>query len=221
VGASDRNLITAKSALVYTDIDQSLGAVDYEEGYRANVELRTDYAGGAAYPKIRGGFDFGFALPWNHASFWLYNAAGAAGGSSDNVLGYYYFGAFGNNFVDNGEIKRYRNYDSVPGFSIDAISARSFAKSVAELNLPPIRFENIGTPSLYLSSARTALFAGVLAVDDGSKGWHQTYETAGIQVDWNFTVAVRLPMTLSLGYAHGFGKAPGRADEVMLSLKIL
>ena len=63
----------------------------------------------------RGGFDFGFALPWNNSSMWLYNAAGVSAGDRANALDYYYLGAFGNNFVDDGEVKRYRNYDSFPG----------------------------------------------------------------------------------------------------------
>ena len=220
IQSNDTNIGHAQAALVYTNIQHSLGAVDNEAGYRADVELIADTAHGDLYPKIRAGFDFGFQLPWRHASFWLYNAAGTGGGRADNALGYYYFGAFGNNYVDNGEVKRYRQYDSVPGFSIDAISARSYAKSIAELNLPPLRFSNVGMPSLFLSSARTAVFAGILATDE-AHGVSRTYETAGLQVDWNFTVAVRLPMTLSMGYAHGWGDAKGRHDELMLSLKIL
>ncbi len=94
-------------------------------------------------------------------------------------------------------------------------------KSVAELNLPPVRFSDIGTPGLYLSSARTAIFAGALATDPGSTDG-RTLETAGFQVDWNFSVAVRFPMTFSIGYAHGFGGATGHHhDEILASLKIL
>ena len=58
----------------------------------------------------------------------------------------------------------------------------------------------------------------------------RTLGTVGGQVDFNFTLALRLPMTFSLGYAHGFemNSAPppfgvGRRPhgEVMASLKIL
>jgi hypothetical protein len=78
-------------------------------------------------------------------------------------------------------------------------------------------------PALYLSSARTAVFGGVMVTDPGLST-SETVETAGIQIDWNFTIAVRLPMTFSIGYAHGFGGRgtfAGRRDEVMVSLKIL
>src|SRR5436190_23914040 len=100
-------------------------------------------------------------------------------------LAYFYCGAFGNNFVDDGEVKRYRNFDSFPGFDIDAISARGFWKSEGEWNLPPIRFEDVGVPAMYLSSLRTAVFGGVLFADPGS-ATQATVENIGIQADFNF-----------------------------------
>ncbi|HEX2590946.1 MAG TPA: hypothetical protein VHL34_05600, partial [Rhizomicrobium sp.] len=214
------NLVSGKLAFDYTNIDKSLGAVDYEAGYRANLTLQNDYGHQVSNPKVRAGFDFGFALPWKHSSLWLYSSAGLSMGDPSNVLDYYYFGAFGNNFVDDGEVKRYRNYDSFPGFDIDGIKGRSFGKSEAEWNLPPIRFEDVGVPAFYLSSIRSAVFGGIMVADEGPTT-SATYENIGFQVDWNFTIAVRLPMTLSAGYAKGFGPAAGRHDEIMISLKIL
>ncbi len=220
IQGNDPNLATGKLGLVYSNIDQSLGAVDYEEGYRANLNLQGDYAHDKLWPKVHAGFDFGFALPWNHASFWLYNAAGAGGGDKSNALDYFFFGAFGNNYVDDREIKRYRDFDSFPGFGIDDISARSFVKSTAELNIPPIRFDDVGTAGFYLSSLRSAVFAGVLLADPGNEG-KKTLEDVGFQLDWNFTIAVRLPMTLSIGDSVGFDGSRAHQNEIMVSLKIL
>jgi hypothetical protein len=143
-----------------------------------------------------------------------------AGGPTNNALDYYYFGAFGNNFVDDRDIKRYRDYDSFPGFGIDDISARSFGKLTAEFNFPPIRFDDVGTESFYLSSIRSAAFAGILQANPGNEG-HKTLENVGFQLDWNFTVAVRLPMTLSIGDAVGFDGGRAHQNEIMVSLKIL
>jgi hypothetical protein len=217
----DSTLVTFKTGLNYNNIDKSLGAVDYEEGYHLYGELRADYSHGQFFPKIHAGADFGFALPWKHSSLWLYSSAGYGVGDAHDVLDYFYFGAFGNNYVDDGDIKRYRNYDSFPGFRIDEVGARSFAKSVVEWNLPPVRFDDVGTPAFYLSSVRPAFFAGALMSDPGLKSRH-TMEDVGIQLDWNFTVAVRLPMTFSIGYAKGFGDGPNSGhDEILASLKIL
>jgi hypothetical protein len=218
----DSNLVQGNVGLKYSYAEKSLGAVDHEEGYEWNVMATEDYAQNEdqSFPKLRGGFNFGFALPWKHSSLWMYNSAGVAGGNQSNPLAYYYFGSFENNYIDDREVKRYRQYDSFPGFEIDQIAARSFAKSVLEWNLPPIRFEEVGSASFFLSSARTALFTGVM-FDDSGTGPNHTLSDVGIQMDWNFTVALRLPMTFSIGYAAGFEGGVVQRNEFMISLRIL
>ena len=216
----DRNIGSVRLALNYTNTNRSLGAVDQESGILANVAVDTDYSDGGLYPRIRGGVGFGMPIGWAHSSVWLYSAAGLSGGDRNNPLGAYYMGAFGNNYVDDGNVKRYRDFDSFPGFDIDAISARGFVKTLGEWNLPPVRFENIGTPSFFLTYIRPALFAGVMA-DYPPTGPEQTLETVGTQLDLNFTVALRLPMTLSVGFGQGFQGGHAARSEGMISLKIL
>ena len=216
----NRNIQVTKLGLNYVDLTKSLGAVDDEKGVRWNLDGETDFAHGKAFPSIRGGLSFGAPLGGNHASLWLYTAAGAVGGDVTNPLGAFYLGAFGNNYVDEGEVKRYRDYDRFPGFGIDAIAARRFAKAMVELNLPPLRFGDVGTPNFFLSSMRPAIFSGLLYADPGLAPI-RTLGNVGAQVDWNFTVALRLPMVLSIGYAAGLESGHPEHNEVMLSLKIL
>lgn len=113
----------------------------------------------------------------------------------------------------------------MPGFEIDAISARKFVKSVAEWNLPPIRFESVGTPAFFLSWIRPVIFVAAISGgalnEDLVEDNKQTYTSVGFQLDLYFTVVHRLPMTLSAGYAAGFRKGTKLDDEIMLSLKIL
>jgi hypothetical protein len=52
-------------------------------------------------------------------------------------------------------------------------------------------------------------------------GESRSLQTIGIQTDWNFTVAHRLPMVLSLGYAEGFEDGERHGSEVLVSLKIM
>lgn len=214
------NVASAKLRFDYEDTDKSLGAVDYEKGIRARGEVSDDYANGQSFPKIWAGLDFGRPLPIKHASLWLYTAVGDAGGNTQSPLEPFYMGSFENNYVDFREVKRYREYDSLPGFGIDAIAARRFGKGLVELNLPPLWFSNIGTSTFYLSSARTALFAGAMLVDPPT-GPRRTLESLGGQVDFNFTVALRLPMVLSVGYAAGLESGQRTGNEAMISLKIL
>jgi hypothetical protein len=227
-GALDRNIGSLALKLDYQDTNKSLGAVDHERGFLANVAFEPDVSSGGAYPRIRGGLAIGAPLGGSHASLWLYTAAGASFGNAANPLGSYYLGGFGNNYIDNREVERYRQYDSFPGFEIDGIAARTFAKAMGEFNLPPIRFAEVGRPSFYLGYLRGALFAGAMQVGPPSGG-AQTLASVGGQADLNFTVALRLPMTFSIGYARGFrldggpASAAGRQSggEVMASLKIM
>ena len=219
VRAAAGSLASTEIALEYTNLAGSLGSVDHEEGYQTSLSFLGDYSRAEFFPKVLATFDFGFMLPWKHSSAWLYTAAGTGSGDRQSALRDFYFGSFGNNYVDDRAVKRYREYESFPGFDIDALSARTFIRSVAEWNLPPIRFADVGSPALYLSSARPAVFAGVLASNLGS-GDRRTSETVGAQLDFNFSVAVRLPMTFSIGYAKGFGGGESR-HEILASLKIL
>jgi hypothetical protein len=219
VRAGAGSLASTEISLNYTNLAGSLGSVDHEEGYQTSLSFLGDYSRAEFFPKVLATFDFGFMLPWKHSSAWLYTAAGTGSGDRQSALRDFYFGSFGNNYVDDRAVKRYREYESFPGFDIDALSARTFIRSVAEWNLPPIRFADVGSPALYLSSARPAVFAGVLASNLGSGDRH-TSETVGAQLDFNFSVAVRLPMTFSIGYAKGFGGGESR-HEILASLKIL
>ena len=89
-----------------------------------------------------------------------------------------------------------------------------------EINLPPVRFAELGTPSIYLAYIRPAAFAGAMATrsPDGSS---HTYADVGAQLDLSFTVALRLPMVLSVGAAAGFLDGEYRKTEWMASLKIM
>lgn len=214
------DILRASVGLDYSNVRKSLGAVDHEKGWSWDLVLSADHALSDTVPKLRAGLDFGFALPWKHSSIWFYNAAGTADGDLNNPLASFYFGAYQNNYVDDGEVKRYREYYSFPGFEIDELGGQDFYKSVLEWNLPPLRFREAGAPSLFLKHARTALFIGGLVTDPG-KAYERRLSNAGFQVDFEFTLIHRLPMVFSVGYAVGFEHGSKHDDEWMISLKIL
>jgi hypothetical protein len=213
-------LASVNAELSYTNTTRSLGAVDHERGWRWHVAAGADHADGDTFASLRAGIDVGVPLPLNNSSVWLYTAAGAVGGDDASPLSAWYMGAFGNNYVDDREIKRYREFDSFPGFEINEIEAQTFARAIGEVNLPPLRFEDLGIASLFLSSMRPAIFAGALEAAPRN-GDRRSLQTLGVQTDWNFTVAHRLPMVLSLGYAHGFEDGEAQDGEVLVSLKIM
>ncbi len=214
-------LLTLKSGLHYSYIHNSLGNVDDEKGWRWELVATGNRVNSEVIPKIRAGLDFGLPVGPAHSTVWLRNAAGIADGDLDDPFANFFFGGFGNNYVDHGEIKRYREHQAFPGFELNEIGGRSFAKSTLEWNLPPLVFESVGTPGFYLTWMRTAVFAGVLATNPGNNDADRTAQDIGAQIDFRFVVMHRLDMTLSLGAAAGFADGGERDQEFMVSLKIL
>ena len=217
---SPKNLRSFEAGLRYTNTTSSLGGVDHEKGIEGRIVAGTDEAQGHWFPRLSGGIDAGTALPWRNSSVWLYAHAGIVSGQRENPLAAYYFGAFRNNYVDNRPVKRYREMESFPGFEIDEIAARKFGRITGELNLPPVRFAEVGTPAFYLSYIRPAVFAGAMATQDPMGDGHRYYDV-GAQFDLNFTVALRLPMVFSVGAAAGWQDGRYRKTEWLASLKIL
>ncbi len=220
--ASPANISSLEFGAKYTNTRKALGGVDHEKGleWHAITDLDYDIDDDLAFPKIYGGFDYGVPLPLPNSSFWIYAHAGTGWGSRFNPLAAYYFGAFGNNYVDNRPEKRYREMESFPGFEIDEIAARRFARLTGEVNLPPLRFAEVGTATFFLSYIRPALFAGALATQAPDGSSHRYYDF-GTQLDLNFTVALRLPMVFSVGAAGGFQDGHYHHTEWLASLKVL
>jgi hypothetical protein len=218
--ASPSNIVSFEGGVKYENTRKALGGVDHEKGIAWRLASSVDMALGDSFPKLYGGIDYGLPLPWSNSSVWVYASGGIAGGPKESSLGSFYFGSFRNNYVDNRPEKRYREMEAFPGFEIDQISARRFAKLTGEINLPPIRFAEVGTPSIYLSYLRPAFFAGAMAVDDADGESHD-YASVGGQLDLAFTFALRLPMVLSVGVGAGFADGDYQKTEIMTSLKIL
>ncbi|MDH3614328.1 MAG: hypothetical protein OES10_13720 [Gammaproteobacteria bacterium] len=221
VASTIDEMSTFDAYLSYEHIRSSLGAVDGEKGFRWDLGTSIGYVDGDTIPQVGGSFDFGFALPWKHSSIWLRNAAGAAFGEPDDEFANFYFGGYGNNYVDRGIVKRYREFYALPGFELNAIPGRNFYRGMLEWNLPPIRFERVGTPSFYLAWARPSLFASALVTNADRSEIRNNAKNIGMQIDFRFTVNSRFNMTLSTGYAKGYGEGSFTDDEWMISLKIM
>jgi len=221
VSTTFTQLTRAKVGLQYTDLRRSQGAVDDEKGIAWALRVEGDHIPGATTFQLRGNVDYGIALPIGHSSIWLRSAAGVSTGDRNNPIANFYFGGFGNNYVDHAPEKRYREYDSMPGFGIDEINGQSFVRQMAEWNLPPIVFEAVGTPGFYLNWLRPAVFATGLWTDPGNSRFRKDYANMGAQLDLRFHVMHIYDMTLSVGYAVGFQGSRQRGDELMISLKIL
>jgi hypothetical protein len=217
---SPSNIVSLEAGAKYENFRKALGGVDHEKGIAWRLLTDLDYARNQAFPKLYGGVDYGVPLPFPNSSIWVYAHGGIAGGDRTSPLSAFYFGSFRNNYVDDRPEKRYREQESFPGFSIDEIAARRFAKLTGELNLPPVRFAEVGTPAFFLSYVRPAIFGGGMVTEAPDKSTHH-YADLGAQLDLNFTVALRLPMVFSVGAAGGWRDGHYRKTEWLASLKIM
>jgi len=221
VASPSDKLVTAFARLKYENVRSSIGRVDEEKGQRVQGWVGANYADGDFVPQTLGTYDVGFQLPLTHSSIWLRTAAGAGFGDRDDPFAQFFFGGFGNNWVDHGDEHRYRKVLSFPGFEIDEIGGRTFVKSILEWNLPPLRFRRLGTPGFYATWARPSVFVSGLATDLDGKAVRRSVADAGAQLDIRFTALSRLDMTLSFGYAAAFEDGFGPRKEAMVSLKVL
>ena len=221
VASKSASIQSLSAKLSYTNLRGSVGKVDFEKGLRWDLDASLEHASGKAFPKLQGAFDIGQALPLGHASVFLRSAAGYAWGDASNPLSSFYLGGFGNNWVDRGDEKRYRKWYAFPGAELNELAGRSFVRSTAELNLPPVRFSNAGTPGFFASWIRPAAFAGVAVTDPDRGTLRRTVWDVGGQVDLSITTLSALDLMVSFGQAVAFEQGRKARYETMISLKVL
>ena len=214
-------LLTGEIGLHFTDVRRSIGAVDDEKGVAWSLVAKGSQTQGEITPQIYGTLDVGLALPIPHSAIWLRSAAGAANGDRNNTLANFFFGGFGNNYVDNGSVQRYREYNSLAGFEIDEVSGLNFVRQMVEWTVPPVVFETAGTPGFHLAWLRPAIFATGLWTDVANSSRRKDYANVGAQADLKFSVLHYYDVTLSAGYAVGFQGGKRAGSEWMISLKIM
>jgi hypothetical protein len=198
----------ASAALRYKRVLKTIGAVDGEKG--------TQWGLSTAGTLVQG-----FQLPVDHASLWFRTAAGYSPGDRNSPFANFFFGGFGNNWVDYQEVKRYRSTSSFPGTELNETGGTTFGKLMVELTLPPLRFKRIGIPNFYATWAHVTLFGTGLVVNPDDRARKQTLGNAGAQADIKFVLFTSMETTLSVGYAAAFERGVGLRKEFMISLKIL
>ena len=208
--------------LKYSCLEQSLGAVEDEKGTIWKLASQITYAGGKGYPAIYGTYDRGFLLPISHnSSLWFRGSVGKAFGQASDPFANFFFGAFGNNWVDHLTTSRYREFYSFPGVPLDQIGATSFGKLLTEWNLPPVRFRRAGTTALYVNWARLSFFTSEMATNLASSSGRQGFADLGAQLDFRTVLFTYLKSTFSVGYAGATDNRGHVTGEYMVSLKIL
>jgi hypothetical protein len=181
--------------------------------------VRSGFADAASWnghPFAEGGLAMGVPQPGlRNASLWLRTAAGWSPGEPSDPFANFYFGAFGNNWLDYQEPKRYRDPERFPGVPIDAVSGTNYLHGLVDWNLPALRFRRAGTLAFYASWARISLFAGGLASNISDPGSQRKL------LDVRMQLLTQSPLMLSLGFARAVERGQPASQEWMASLKIL
>jgi WD40 repeat protein len=217
--ATHTQVFVASTMLAYSNLQKSLGAIEDESGVQWKVYGELDDTFPKLFPQIRGDYARGFLLPLRNSSLWLRSSAGRAFGNESDPFANFYFGAFGNNWIDKGVISRYREYYSFPGAQINEIGAQSFLKGQAEWDVTPLHFRDLGSTKLYFNWARLALFAGGLAANPGTNQ-QSGYADVGGQIDVRMVAFSQIKSTISTGFAAAHDRSGHTGTEFMFSLKI-
>jgi hypothetical protein len=221
--ASDyRNLFVGTMNFHKSYLRKSLGAIEPEQGYDWNIYAYSSLAKQTFYPQLINNFDLGFLLPLRNSSLWFRTSAGQSFGQSDKSNSYFYFGGFGNNYLDYRSSQQYREMSSFPGMQIDAISAMNYGKLSIELNLKPVRFRKFGFKGLYSTYGRLSLFSMGLFTNAGydkPQLRQLNYYSSGAQLDFEIVLFSLLKSTFSLGYSKAYGESQ-RGNQFMVSLKL-
>jgi hypothetical protein len=222
VGAPIDRLVALSAELAYGSLRRSLGAVEDELGSTARASAHGNYVGGRLFPQIGLDASHGFLLPINHSSLWLRASGGTAlAGHRSDPFAQFFFGGFGNNWVDYRDIRQFRQTESFPGLGIDRVGGSSFAKAQIEWVLPPLRFRRVGIPSFYLQWADLSFFTTGLVTDPDQRATRRTFTSAGAQLDFRLVTLSHLESTLSLGYAVAHAPGAPLHSLGMFSFKIM
>lgn len=220
VDASFDKLFTGLFSLNYSFLTKSLGAVEDENGITANFYFYNSLVNKEYIPKLFADFSLATLLPVKNSIFWLRLFSGVAFGDKDNLFTHFYFGGFGNNWVDYQDAQRYRSMESFPGFEINQLEAKNFAKVMLEWNSTPIRFRNLGWLWFYVTYSRLSLFSSALATNYNRFKDIQTAYSLGSQLEFELVFFSLLKTNLAFGYGFGFQREQRLSKEFMISLKL-
>jgi len=217
-------LLSLRADLTSRDVHSSIGNVDDERGTLWSAVARFDYVNRQTFLKLHGTYDVSLGMPGAFSSVWLRSAAGLSPQRASEPFANFFFGGFGNNYVDHRDEKQYRLYSSFPGAEIDEFGGRNFVRSTLEWNLPPLRFSRAGSPGAYMSWMRPAIFVSGLATNldrFDTRRLSTAAASAGGQVDFSLTVLSQFDLMFSAGGAVAVARDGRTRPEAMVSLRLL
>lgn len=208
-----------KSEFDNKNLRRTIGSIDYEVGdhYRFTV---MGFASNPDYPQYSGAI-FGewshytlFAFPHNVLHF--KTGAGYHYKNEDLLEAQFFFGGFGNRYVEDEPVKQFEKIFRFPGVPIYSIVTDRFFKVMIENSFPPIRFDNVSIGNHYLKNINLAIYSQALVTGSfQSNKWIDV----GTQINFVFSHWFNLESTISTGIARAWYDG-GEDWDWFLSLKL-
>ena len=222
VAAPYDKLLSFTGNLAYEYLRRSLGAIDDEMGTTWGVTVRGTYANRTRYARLSVDAARGVLLPLDHSSLWFRASAGTSlAGRRVDALANFYFGGFGNNWVDHRAIRQFREPESFSGIEINEVGGANYARVQVEWTSPPLRFRRVGVPSFYLRWANLALFTTGLVTDLDDATIRRELVSVGAQLDVRLVTLSHLDSTFSFAFATAWGRDRQPSSSLMASFKIM
>jgi hypothetical protein len=217
---SQSDFATIETTISSRNVRRAIGSVDSEFGDTWSVTMSA-IGTNPKYPQL----GVGIHAEWGRFHTWLmpHNvlhvkvAGGIFHGHDDLAFGKFYFGGFGNQLLENKEVKQYRDVFRFPGIPAYSLDGRGFAKLMIENNLPPLRLRGVGIGSHFLNHIDASLFTQILLI-----GAQETnaFGNLGGQVNLVFNHWLNLESTVSAGVARAWPPS-NSGREWFVSLKLL
>jgi hypothetical protein len=196
---------------------KSIGSVDHERGYEWNLLASTSKGLDASDPSFVARADIAVARSgfWPHHTFRVQTAAGIAAGK-ELMLGRFYFGGFGNRWLEDQASTGFRQLGNFPGLAYKSLPADRFVKFGIETLLPPI---DVAKQFGFLGLHKAAVYVFSQSLFFHHQSWLCAFN-AGVQTDFSVRLFYLLESTFSFGYATAWTGSK-RDQEFMISLKLL
>lgn len=221
IGVAVDRYASLSGRLHYGEFQSTIGAVEPEKGVGWEFGSVNNYVDSDLLSRFYTNLVYGIPTPLDHSSIWLHGSTGYSLGDESLAFSNFYFGGFGNNWIDHGRVRRYRDYYAFPGAEISEIEANNYGKLMLEWVLPPLRLRRAGTPAFYANWMQFSLFASGLVANPYGNLPSRKLANAGVQIDFKLVLFSNLASTLSLGYAEAFERGAESRREFMISLALL
>ncbi|MBL1212142.1 MAG: hypothetical protein HND52_02190 [Ignavibacteriae bacterium] len=221
IPVSGEDFLVGQTVFSSKYLRRSIGSSGYEHGN----EFKLSLVGFGQSPK-KPEYAAQVFSEWSFFTTWFgshnvlhLNFAGGYHHENKNIpQAKFYFGGFGNRYVENIDVKQFRDVFRFPGTSIYSLPANSFGKILIENSFPPIRFSSLSFIGKHiLTHIDVSIYSQGLVLNFPEA---DRWVNIGGQVSFVFKHWFNLESTITAGAANAWWKNSNNA-EWFVSLKLL